>query len=98
MHEQVDRPDDIDPENGNLSQPDYTDMELRDIRYRLNVLDHKLDTVLSKLDGQEEVIRRSDSRWQLISVFLESIHGSYYGLHANDSRPLHTFADTLPRF
>lgn len=65
----------VDRENDNLSQPEYTDMELRDIRYRLNVLDHKLDTVLSKLDGQEEVIRRSDSRWQSISVFLESIGG-----------------------
>jgi len=48
---------------------------LRDIRYRLNVLDHKLDTVLSKLDAQDEVICRSDSRWESISVFLDSIAG-----------------------
>ena len=31
-------------------------IELRDIRYCLNELDHKLDTVLSKLDGQAEMI------------------------------------------
>lgn len=46
MHEGVQRPDYVDVE----------DMELRDIWHRLDVLDHKLDTVLSRLDGQAAMI------------------------------------------
>lgn len=56
-----------------LRRTDYTDTELRDIRYRLNAMDHKLDTVLSKLDWQDNMIRHSDNRWQSVSVLLESI-------------------------
>ncbi|MDE2750087.1 MAG: hypothetical protein OXI34_14105 [Chloroflexota bacterium] len=47
MHEKVPRPD----------YADVDDTDLRDIRYRLNVLDHKLDKVLSlfKLLGEVSV-------------------------------------------
>ena len=37
-----------------MNQPSYTDMELRDIRYRLNVLDHKMDAILARLDRISE--------------------------------------------
>lgn len=42
MREQVERPDIVDVD----------DTDMRDIRYRLNVLDHKLDTVMSTLGHQ----------------------------------------------
>lgn len=77
-----------------VEQPDYIDVEiehadLRDIRYRLNVLDHKLDTVLSVLEAQDKVIHQLDERWisalsimkdittfmQLINEYMQFIHG-----------------------
>lgn len=76
MRTEVERPENETEKVADLNalrQPDYTDTELRDIRYRLNAMDHKLDTVLSKLDWQDNMIRHSDNRWQLVSVFLESI-------------------------
>lgn len=81
MHDKIERPDYVDVE--------IEHADLRDIRYRLNVLDHKLDTVLSVLEAQDKVIRQSDERWvsalsimkdittfmQLINEYMQFIHG-----------------------
>lgn len=56
----------IDEELTKLQQRDYTDTDLRDIRYRLNVLDHKLDTLLSQQGDREDRLQAIADRQKLI--------------------------------